>query len=213
MTEPPIHKDQPTVSYGTALVDASAAVILLHGRGATAQNMLELAAHLPTDGVAYLMPQAADNVWYPNSGFDPFIDNQPHLSSAMDRVEALLQRVQDADIPLGKTVIGGFSQGACLAAEFTARHARRYGGLLVLSGALMGPPDTPRNYAGSLDGTPVYIGGVDNDPWVTAAQLRETAAVLEGLGGDVTIEVRQGSEHMIRQPEIEQAKQLINRLV
>jgi phospholipase/carboxylesterase len=213
MTAQIIHQNQPTISYGTSLEDASAAVLLLHGRGATSQSMLELAAQLPTNGIAYLLPQAANNTWYPNSGFDPFIDNEPYLSSAMTTVELLLERIQQAGVPLERTIVGGFSQGACLTSEFTARNARRYGGLLLFSGALMGPPATPREYEGSLQGTPVYMGGIDNDPWVTEAQLRETAAVLEKLGGDVTIEVRQGSEHAIRRAEIEQAKQLVQRLV
>lgn len=204
-----IHQDQPVLVYGTPLEQAAAAVILLHGRGATAQSMRDLATYLPSEGTAYLMPQAANNTWYPNSGFVPLAANEPFLSSAMATIRSLIERVEAAGIPASKIVLGGFSQGACLASEFAAQHAQRYGGLLVFSGALMGPLDMPRHYDGSLSGTPVFIGGINRDPWVKEAQIRHTAAVLENLGGQVTLEILPGTEHTIRPNEIEHGSQLI----
>ena len=212
MTTPQIHQIQPVRSYGTPLAEAEAAVILLHGRGATADSLLELVSNFPDEGIAYQMPQAANNTWYPNSGFAPLEENYPFLPSAMETIRQLLQEVQAAGIPYEKTVIGGFSQGACLASEFVAQHPQQYGGLLVFSGALMGPLDRERSYEGSLDGTPVFIGGVNQDPWVTEEQLRHTASVLRDLGAEVTIEVREGQEHTIRPFEIEHAKTILNHL-
>ncbi|MBN1121902.1 MAG: alpha/beta fold hydrolase [Anaerolineae bacterium] len=197
-----IHQGQPVLTAGPDLTSADAAVILLHGRGASAQGMIELAGYLPQERIVYLAPQAANQTWYPYSGFDPIERNEPYVSSAFQTVADLVERIVDAGIPYKKIVLGGFSQGACLAAEFAVRNPRRYGGLIILSGALMGPPDLPRDYPGSLDGTPVFIGGAERDPWVTEAQLRLTGQATEALGGTVDIEVYPGAEHTIRESEI-----------
>jgi phospholipase/carboxylesterase len=208
-----LHQEQPVLTFGAKLEEAKAAAILLHGRGATAESLLGLAAALSGQDMAYLLPQAANRTWYPNSGFAPLAVNEPYLSSAMARIGDLIQEVNDAGIPTDKIVLGGFSQGACLAAEFAAQHARRYGGLLVLSGALLGPLDRDRSYEGSLDETPVFIGGVNRDPWVSEAQLRHAAATLESLGGQVSLQVLPGAEHTVRPSEIEQAAAIIRQLV
>lgn len=121
----------------------------------------------------------------------------------------LIGTVRDAGIPAERTAIGGFSQGACLAAEFVARNALHYGGLFVLSGALLGPPDTPRDYPGSLEGTPVFVGGCDGDPWVGAGQLSETADVMRLLGAEVRLEIRHGSEHTIRPSETDRVREIV----
>jgi predicted esterase len=202
MLERTIHQNQPVFNYGTALDDAQLAVILLHGRGSTAQNILGLAAHLPQDKIAYFAPQAADQTWYPHSGFIPIEANEPYLSSAFQMIIDLLARITGAGIPENKILLGGFSQGACLAAEFVARHPQRYSGLFVLSGALMGPPDMPREYSGSLEGTPVLVAGNSNDVWVTEKQLRLTGQVFQALGGIVHVEIQPDTEHTIRPTEI-----------
>lgn len=212
MTIQRIHQDVPALTYGAKLADAKAVAILLHGRGANAQSMRDLASYLPSDGIAYVLPQAANNTWYPNSGFAPFAANEPYLSSAMATIEAQLEAVKAAGFPTEKIIFGGFSQGASLASEFVAQHAARYGGVLVFSGALLGPLDMPRKYDGSLDGTPVFIGGVTNDPWVNEPKLRDTAKVLEQLGGEVTLQILPGSDHTIRPSEIELATAIIERL-
>ncbi|MBX3084125.1 MAG: alpha/beta fold hydrolase [Anaerolineae bacterium] len=207
-----IHQGQPVLTYGAPLADAHAAVILIHGRGATAHSMHDLASALPTEGIAYLIPQAAGNTWYPHSGFKPFEVNEPYFSSAMAIISELLAHINAAGIPTDKIVIGGFSQGASLTSEFTVRHAQRYGAILLFSSALMGPPESPREYAGSFAGTPVFIGGVTQDPWVRESQLRETAEVFTRLGGQVTLDIAAGAEHGIRPTEIEQAAALIRRV-
>jgi predicted esterase len=209
MADRQIHQNQPVLTYGTALNDARVAVILLHGRGGTAQSILGLAAQLPQEKIAYLAPQAANQTWYPNSGFIPIEANEPYVSSAFQTVVNLLAQITAAGIAGDKVVLGGFSQGACLAAEFVARHPQRYGGLFVLSGALLGPPDSPRQYAGSLEGTPVFVAGVDHDPWVTERQLRLTGQVLEEMGGSVHVEVQPGAEHTIRTMEIAHVSNMI----
>ena len=208
-----IHQDNKVVMYGTLLEEAQVAVLLMHGRGATAEDMRQFAQQLPKDGVAYLMPQATQNVWYPNSGFGAFEANEPFLSSAWATIDERLSDIQEAGIPLDKIVVGGFSQGACLMSEYVARHAKRYGGLLVLSGALMGPSDTPRDYDGSLEGTPVWIGGADNDPWMSENQLHETARVFTALGGDVSSKVHNSSDHTIREADVENTTRIINNLL
>lgn len=207
-----IHQNQPVLTSGTALDQADAAVILMHGRGGTAQDMLGLAQAFPQGKIAYLAPQADSRTWYPNSGFVPIENNEPYVSSAFQTVADLLSRAADAGLPAGRIVLGGFSQGACLAVEFAARHPRRYGGLYVLSGALMGPVDMRRQYSGSLEGTPVFIGGADHDSWVTEKQLRLTAQVLEEMGGVVSIEVQPGREHTVRQTEIVRVSGMISAL-
>ena len=212
MPDHDIHQQQPVLSTGAALSDAHAAVILLHGRGSMAQNILGLAEQLPQDRIVYLAPQAANNNWYPLSGFLPVEENQPYVSSAFETVASLLVHITDAGISPDRIVLGGFSQGACLAAEFVARHPRRYGGLVVLSGALLGPADMPRQYPGSLDGTPVFIGGWDHDPWVTEHQHRLTGDVFQTLGGSVHVEIHAGALHTIRQTEIEFIRDLLTRL-
>jgi phospholipase/carboxylesterase len=207
-----IHQEQPVLNYGTPLNAAKAAVILLHGRGATAQSMLDLALQLPTENIAYLMPQAANNTWYPNSGFGPLEANQPFLTSALDTIANLIEKINSAGIPTEKIVIGGFSQGACLTSEFITQNARRYGGILMFSGALMGTPERERAYQGSLDNTPVFIGGVDQDSWVTKAQLQQTADILRQLGGRVALDIVSGTQHSIRQAEMTQGAAIISAL-
>ena len=205
-----IHQDQPVLTSGRSLNDAQAAVILLHGRGSTAQSILGLAPNLPQEKTAYLAPQAAQQTWYPHSGFLPLEVNEPYVSSAFKQIADLIDQVKEAGLAADKIVLGGFSQGACLAAEFTARHPQRYGGLFVLSGALMGPPDAPRQYSGSLDGTPVFVAGSDHDSWVTEEQLRLTGRVLHALGGVVQVEIQPGADHTIRQAEITHVGSMIS---
>ncbi|MBZ0292568.1 MAG: phospholipase [Anaerolineae bacterium] len=209
MPTQPIHENKPVLTYGTPLNEAQTVVILVHGRGATAESILSLANYLPQEGVAYLAPQAANNTWYPNSGFGPLESNEPFVSSAFQTLTNLIAHVTEAGITPQQLLIGGFSQGACLASEFVARNADRYGGLFMLSGALMGPLDMSRDYAGSLDGTPVFIGGCDHDSWVAEPQMRMSARVLEQLGGTVTIEIQPGFEHTIRETEIDHVRQMI----
>ncbi|UPV74551.1 alpha/beta hydrolase [Halorussus limi] len=203
------HADQPVATAGADLQSADAAVLFVHGRGATAEGMLEMAGEFDADGVAYLAPQANGRTWYPNSFLAPIDQNQPSLSSALDLLGDLRQRVADAGIPADRTCFVGFSQGACLSSEFVARNAREYGGLAALSGGVIGPDGTPRDYDGSLDGTPVFLGCSDSDPHIPLERVHETRDVLEDLGGDVEERIYEGMGHGINEDEMEYVRNLV----
>lgn len=203
------HTNQPVLSAGRPLAEARAALILVHGRGATAESILSLADYLPHPSMAYLAPQAAGNTWYPYSFLNPMEQNEPHLSSALARLAALLEEVERAGIPPERVALAGFSQGACLASEFVARNAQRYGGLLAFSGGLIGPPGTPRVYPGALDGTPVFLGCSDVDPHIPLARVNETAEVLARLGAAVDKRIYPRLGHTINQDEIDAAAALV----
>jgi phospholipase/carboxylesterase len=212
------HQGQPILVAGEQLEgdpleQTHVAMILLHGRGATAASMLELAAQWNQPDFTYLAPQAAGNSWYPYSFLAPLASNEPFLSSALTLMEDLLERIAQSGIPPERTMLCGFSQGACLALEFTARHARRYGGVVGLSGGLIGPDDTPRNYTGSLAGTPVFLGCSDSDPHIPLERVRLSDEVLRRLGGEVTMRLYRGMGHTINQDEMETVRQMMGSLV
>lgn len=199
---PKIHQGQPVYTAGKPLDQARAAMILAHGRGASAYDILALAAEVPHPDFAYLAPQAAGNTWYPQRFMMPIESNEPYLSSALATLGEVLARVGEAGIPPERVILLGFSQGACLTLEFAARNARRYGGVMGLTGGLIGPEGTPRNYAGSLDGTPVFLGSSDIDFHIPAARIEETAEVLTALGGNVTLRFYPGMGHEVNADEI-----------
>ncbi len=207
------HQGQPIYTTGKPLQEARGALILVHGRGATAQSILTLAAELPYPDLAYLAPQAAENTWYPYSFLMPLARNEPYLTSALRQVAAVLAQVAAAGIPAERVILGGFSQGACLATEFVARNAQRYGGLLTFSGGLIGPPETPRDYAGSLAGTPVFLGCSDIDAHIPKERVLESAEVLRGLAAQVTAKLYSNMGHTINEDELQHARQIINDLL
>ena len=207
-----LHQGQTLLQQGKPLNEAKAAMILVHGRGATAVSILDLAEVLPHPEMAYLAPQAQGNTWYPQSFLAPMTQNEPWLSSALQAVADAVATVEASGIPAERLIIGGFSQGACLASEFVARNARRYGGLLVFSGGLIGPPGTPRNYEGSLDGTPVFLGCSDVDFHIPVERVEETAVTLTHLGATVNKKIYPNMGHTIIQDEIDQAQKIINNL-
>lgn len=198
---------------GAPLATARAAAVLVHGRGASADDILALGAALRVGGVAYLAPEARAGTWYPHSFLASLAANEPGLTSALAAVGRALDAVADAGVPAERTLLLGFSQGACLAAEYAARHARRWGGLAVLSGGLIGPDGTPRDYAGALDGTPVFLGCSDRDPHVPAARVRESATVFERLGGRVDLRIYPGMPHTVVEDEIEAVRAMLRALV
>jgi predicted esterase len=204
-----VHQGQPVYALGPKLADADAAVILAHGRGAAAHDILQLAQELEQPGVAFLAPQAAGNTWYPFSFLEPLERNEPGLSSALRVLADLMAEVEAAGIPAERIVLGGFSQGACLASEFAARNPRRYGGLLALSGGVIGPPGAPRTAAGSVEGMPVLVGCSDADPHIPLARVHETADVFRKLGGDVQLQIYPGMGHVINQDEIDRARAIV----
>src|SRR5215510_7046957 len=175
------HKGQPIRIAGEPLESAQAAMLMIHGRGARAEDILTLADELSQPGFAYFAPQAAGNTWYPNRFLVPLEENEPWLSSALRFVGAVFAEIVQAGIPAGHIILLGFSQGACLTLEYAARNPRRFGGLVGLSGALIGPDDAPRDYPGSLSGTPVFLGCSDLDIHVPRERVDQTADVLRKL--------------------------------
>ncbi len=197
------HRGQPVLMAGEPLDRAMVAMIMIHGRGATAESILSLADVLAQPGFAYLAPQAAGYTWYPNTFLAPIASNEPGLSSGLAVIANLFDTLAGAGIPAERTMLLGFSQGACLSLEFTARNARRYGGVAGLSGGLIGPDGTPRGYAGSLTGTPIFLGCSDIDPHIPKGRVELSAEVLQKMGGVVTTRLYPGMGHLVNQDEIE----------
>ncbi len=206
------HRDQPVLHQGAALDSAKGAVVLLHGRGASAEDILGLAAEFDRPELAYLAPEAAGHAWYPHSFLAPIEENQPWLDSALKLVAETVERAIAAGIERHKIAIVGFSQGACLATEFVARNAARYGGLVAFTGGLIGPPGAKFVYSGELSGTACFLGAGDHDPHVPWKRVEETASVLSGLGGVVTLRRYPGLPHTINEDEIDHAKAILRRL-
>jgi phospholipase/carboxylesterase len=184
-------------------------MILVHGRGDSASGILQLADVLPVTGMAYFAPQASGHTWYPNRFLAPIQTNEPWLSSALAGLGDLLSQIDASSVPAWRTVLLGFSQGACLALEFAVRHPRRFGGLVGLSGGLIGPPGTTWPRAGSIDGTPVFLGCSDVDSHIPASRVHESADVLRAIGGQVTTVLYPGMDHTITREEIDEVTRLI----
>lgn len=204
-----IHQGQPLIDYGAEIEEANRFVILLHGRGATADSMLPIAEALNLDGSRFVIPQAGLNRWYPQTAFGPLEANEPDLSSALATISNLVETARSNGLTDQQIAFGGFSQGACLACEYVARNAKKYAGLFIFSGALIGPQATPRNYPGSFEDMPVFIGGSDVDPWVSHDLLTDTAAVFERMGARVDFRTYPGMAHTINQDEIERVRTML----
>ena len=207
------HRNQPVLTSGRSLDSAQAAAILVHGRGASAADILSLAEKLDHPGFAYLAPEAAGHAWYPHSFLVSIAQNQPWLNSALSFLGEVVGRALAAGIARDKISFIGFSQGACLATEFVARNATRYGALVAFTGGLIGPPGTRFSYPGDLSGTPCFFGAGDPDPHVPWERVKESASVFSALGAVVTLRRYPGLPHTINRDEIEQAQQLLSRLI
>ena len=208
------HAGQPVRTSGVLAEEATAALVLLHGRGASTESILTLTDELgDPPGFAYAAPQAAGHTWYPYSFLAPLEQNEPWLSSALEAVGAVVSGLEEAGLDASRIVLLGFSQGACLALEFAARHARRYGGVVALSGGLIGPDSAPRDYAGDFGGTPVFLGCSDVDPHIPAPRVHESADVLERLGADVTKRIYPGMGHTVNDDELAWARDLLRAVV
>jgi predicted esterase len=208
-----VHDGQPLLEAGEPLEVAQAAAILVHGRGASPEDILySLSPALDLPGFAFLAPGATGGAWYPKTFAAPLETNEPWLSSALDRLDHLIARVEQ-HVPASQVVLLGFSQGACLTLEYAARHARRYGAVVGLSGALIGPPGMPRAYPGSLEGTPVLLSSSDPDPHVSADLVRQAGAVLAELGGDVQVRIYPEMGHTINEDEMVDTRNLMAALL
>ncbi|WP_373506046.1 alpha/beta hydrolase [Aestuariivirga sp.] len=181
---------------------AKGVVLLIHGRGATAESMLPLADVIAMPDLCYVAPQAEGYTWYPQSFMAPTASNEPYLSAALARIAAIIADILDAGMAPEKLSIIGFSQGACLASETVLRNPKAYGFIGVLSGGAIGPPGTSRDYAGSLDGAKVFLGCSDHDPHIPLTRVKETSGLFMKMGAHVTERIYKGSSHGINDDEI-----------
>jgi len=200
---------QPVLHYGAPLASARRAAIFLHGRGASAQDILGIAAELGTNDVAYLAPQAAGNTWYPYSFLSPIPQNEPGLTSALSVVDGLVANLASEGHASDRVIILGFSQGACLGLEFAARNAKRYAAVVALSGGVIGPPGTPRTYSGSMADTPVFLGCSDIDPHIPLERVHESADVFRRMGAAVDERIYPRMGHTINEDELSAVRALV----
>jgi predicted esterase len=203
------HQSGAIRRYGAAPEEAAGAVILLHGRGGSAEDILSLALEFDLPQLAYFAPQAEGHSWYPNSFLAPIASNQPWLESALTKVESIVQTAQRAGIAADRVAIGGFSQGACLATEFVASHPQRYAALFAFTGGLIGPPGIDLAHEGSLAGTPAFLGSGDPDPHVPWQRVSDSAQVLEAMGAKVTLKRYAGRGHTVSGDELVLARQIL----
>lgn len=209
-----IHRREtlPVIQAGAPIAKATAAIILLHGRGGNAQDMLELGKALTDDRFALLAPQAPGNTWYPLSFLASRRQNEPYLSSALSQVEEALALATSQGLMPSAVAICGFSQGACLATEFVARHPQRYGALLAFTGGLLGPLDEPISLTGDLAGTPILLSSGDPDPHVPWSRVQQSAELLTGIGGKVLLRRYPRRPHAILPAEIQDGIDLLSEL-
>ena len=188
---------------GGAPPDSAAGIVLLvHGRGATAESILPLAEALAMPELCYLAPQAEGHSWYPQSFMAPTAANEPYLTRALSRMAAIIADVLESGISPDRLAVIGFSQGACLASETMLRNPRAYGFAGILSGGAIGPPGTPRDYPGSLAGTRVFLGCAAQDPHIPLGRVRETTETFTRMGASVTERIYPGSSHGINDDEL-----------
>jgi phospholipase/carboxylesterase len=203
------HGGERVLMGGAPLETAAGALIAIHGRGAGAEDIMALAREIAPPDVTILAPQAAGNTWYPYAFLEPRERNEPYLSSALRIVADLIAQVDEHGIPPKRVALMGFSQGACLALEAAARNARRYAGVIGLSGGLIGPPGTSFDFAGSLDGTPVFLGCSDVDPHIPRERVEKSAVALDQLGAAVDVRLYPGMGHTVNRDELEAARAML----
>jgi predicted esterase len=203
------HAGQPVLTDGPDPADARVTLILVHGRGATARDILGLARELRVDDVACVAPQAAGNTWYPYAFLAPLAQNEPWLTSALAVLSRLIQSMGDKGVGPDRIALLGFSQGACLSVEYAARHATRYAGVFGLSGGLIGPPGTPRQYGGSFGGTPVFLGCSDVDPHIPLERVRESTDVFRRMRAEVDERIYPRMGHTVNGDEIDAISEVL----
>ncbi|MEA2736369.1 MAG: phospholipase/carboxylesterase [Humisphaera sp.] len=210
MTDP--HANSPILTAGPAPEDAAGTIIMIHGRGATAESILSLLPELELEiDLAAIAPQAANNTWYPYSFLVPLEANQPYLDSALRKIDTIIADLMKRGVPSNRIALLGFSQGACLSCEFAARHAREYAAVLSLSGGLIGPPGTPRDYPGSLAGTSVFLGCGDPDPHIPFDRVIESGEVFTRMAATVDVRRYPGMPHTINHDEIDACRTILTR--
>lgn len=206
------HLTQPVVAWGRPLGTAKTAVIALHGRSQHPGDIQAVCARIGLDDFSCLAPTAPENSWYPQVFTAPLATNEPKLSASLDQLDALVAEINDAGIRRERIVLLGFSQGACLAAEYALRHPGRYGGLVVLTGSAIGPDGTQWLEEGGFAGTPVLVSGATEDPWIPVRRMRETARLFVDRGAQVVEHYYPGAEHIVNDEEISWARRLVDAL-
>ena len=207
------HGGQPIVAAGAPPGQAPVIVIMVHGRNAGPENILDLVPRIGRPDLTYLAPTAAGRTWYPLSFMADIARNEPNLTSALQSLETVVAHAEVAGVPRSRIVLLGFSQGACLTSEFAVRHASRFGALIIFTGGLIGPSGTEWNYPGNFAGTPVFFGSGDPDPHVPVSRVRESAAVFTRMGADVNTSIYPGRGHWVGDEEVGIARNLIDRVI
>lgn len=207
------HQGQPVAEHSASLSRAKAAMIMIHGRGATAQSMFPLADEFAQPDFYYAAPQAENHTWYPFSFLAPKEKNQPGINSGLRVIYDVIQSITESGIPKEKIILLGFSQGACLISEYAARHPQKLGGIAGLSGGLIGPEVQEANYEGSMDETPVFLGCSNVDPHIPKERVDETEQVFQKLEADVTKQIYKGMGHTVNEDEIKQVRGMMAQLL
>ncbi len=204
------HKDTPVLFAGENSDSARAAAVMIHGRGSGAGEILTLAGQLPKDGFIFAAPQASANTWYPYSFLYPIEQNEPCITSGLKKIEGVISELNKKKIPHERILLLGFSQGACLALEFAARNPARYGGIIGLSGGLIGERIIEEKYSGNLSSTPVFLGCSDSDPHIPLERVIQSSQIFKKLNGQVERRIYKNMPHTINEDEISFIKQLMN---
>jgi predicted esterase len=207
------HKGQPVATSGRPLEESRGAAVMMHGRGRDTDDILGVAERVDEETFAYVAPAAEGNSWYPYSFMEPTQENEPRLSYALEVLDDTVNGLAERGIPKREIVLAGFSQGACLVAEYAARHAERWGGILIFTGGLIGPPGMRWDYEGYFDGTPVFLGTSDVDEFVPEERVRESANVFEKMGANVTLRVYSGMGHIVNDDEVAAAREILEGVV
>lgn len=207
------HDGQRIVTMGPPVGQGKGVVVMVHGRGAAPENILDLVPRLDRPEFSYVAPAAANNTWYPYSFMADTTDNEPWLSSALGMLQTLVEGILSNGIPRSRIMLLGFSQGACLTCEFAVRNAARYGGVIAYTGGLIGPPGTTWNSDGSFDGTPIFLGCSDVDPHVPKSRVDESAAVFTRMGAAVIERIYPGMGHIVNEDEISFTQTLLDTLI
>ncbi len=206
------HEGQPLVIRGRPLAESKAVAILMHGRGHTTETILALADRIGNAAFTYLAPAAKDQTWYPYGFMAPIAQNEPFLSSALTVYNSLIHDLLRQGFSRQQLVLLGFSQGACLTAEYAVRHADRYGGVVLFTGGLIGPPGTIWDYPGSFQETPIFLGTSDVDSFVPVERVHESAALFQQMGANVVERVYPGMDHLVNDDEISFVRSLMQNL-
>jgi predicted esterase len=203
------HGGQPVLTTGGPASIAQTGMLLVHGRGASAEDILHLVADLNVPNMLAAAPQATGFSWYPYRFLEPVAHNQPYLDSALAALDSLVKQFAALGIPSEHLFLLGFSQGACLVLEYAARHARQYAGIIGLSGGLIGAPGELPNYQGTLEDTPAFLGCSDIDPHIPLWRVQETAQVFQNLGAKTTTRIYPGLGHTVNQDELNHIQRML----